>query len=232
MAKIEKCSCEETQFLRSALESIGELCEDDTPVSEARYSVCEVASEALGDPAPGGARPCSCPEALHLRRALRACFNVTQAEGKTTRADIACDDLAQCNNLADQGLKLRKLTGDPGVYAVASYIPAEGDASALYLGAARDAVGLAALQAGEPANEVAPVSALLDKLTDIRNELVKLETPGTGTRPGDVQAIERMLDSIAENAVKLRGDVQYGKDDKRGRALVRLVRRSLGYTYP
>jgi hypothetical protein len=137
MAKIEKCSCDESEFLRVALASIHTLCTDDTPVDAARVGVVEVASEALGDPQPGGEPFCSCGEALHLRRALRACFNVCQDEGQSAGAGGPCDDLAQCNNFAAQGRRLQAITGDPGVYDAHSYIPALHETDRLYLGAAR-----------------------------------------------------------------------------------------------
>jgi hypothetical protein len=57
----------------------------------------------------------SCPEALHYRHALRACVGVATSPG--VYSPYLIDDLAQCNNLAGQGLNLESLTGDPGVYA-------------------------------------------------------------------------------------------------------------------
>jgi hypothetical protein len=58
---------------------------------------------------------CSCPESQHLRKALTAiqfvCMNDT--------GQPMVEDLAQCANLAGQGLMLLKLTADPGVGDIA-----------------------------------------------------------------------------------------------------------------
>ena len=52
---------------------------------------------------------CSCEESQHLRAALKMVRKIC-----TTDTDVAeVYDLAQCANLADQGLRLQKLVGDP-----------------------------------------------------------------------------------------------------------------------
>jgi hypothetical protein len=134
MAKIEKCSCEESVFLRDSLDKIQTLCVDETPVDAARFAVVEVASEALGDPLPGGEFVCSCTESLHLRRALRACFSVCQDDGADHDGCFGLvDDLAQCSNFAEQGLRLRAIVGDSGVYDARPFIPIASDFASLYL---------------------------------------------------------------------------------------------------
>lgn len=124
MAKIEKCSCEETEFLRGALSAIKVRCEDGAGVEESLAGVFEAASDALSDPTPGGELPCSCSEALHLRRALQACANVAGSGGTGLYTCFGiCDDLSQCNNFAYQGLTLSTIDGDPAVYDATDYIP-------------------------------------------------------------------------------------------------------------
>jgi len=54
---------------------------------------------------------CSCPESLHLRAALR---KVAYFAGEDTGLSML-GDLAQINNLANQGLRLEPLEGDPGI---------------------------------------------------------------------------------------------------------------------
>lgn len=70
---------------------------------------------------------------------------------------------------------------------------------------------------------------LLDMLTRIRNELARADVSSVATGNHEV---ERMLDSIAENAVNLRGVVGYGRGNTRAERLLKRVRRALGYTYP
>jgi hypothetical protein len=69
---------------------------------------------------------------------------------------------------------------------------------------------------------------LLEQLTSIRNQLVRVDVASTITVTHEVS---RMLDSIAENAVNLRARMEHG-DTPRARRLVKRVRRALGYTYP
>jgi len=54
---------------------------------------------------------CSCPESLHLRKALRM---IRVLAGEETRQDMGVD-LAQIHNLTHQALELEKLEGDPGL---------------------------------------------------------------------------------------------------------------------
>lgn len=79
--------------------------------------------------------------------------------------------------------------------------------------------------------------ALIVRLTDIRNQLAKVDSEIPTIAGSRDQEVERMLDSIAENAVHLRGVITYGLGpDRRIRpAAVRLmkrVRKALGYSYP
>ena len=53
--------------------------------------------------------PCSCEESSHLRRALIA----INRQATTETGLSLVDDLAQIANLADQGLRLEPLVGDP-----------------------------------------------------------------------------------------------------------------------
>ena len=55
---------------------------------------------------------CSCDESEHLRRALRAIFLISQ----TDTSGSLISDLVQIANLAQEGLTLQTLEGDPGVY--------------------------------------------------------------------------------------------------------------------
>lgn len=57
---------------------------------------------------------CSCDESQHLRKALELVRRI--CHGETPGTPI--DDLAQCANLASQGLELLPLEGDPGVYDI------------------------------------------------------------------------------------------------------------------
>lgn len=62
--------------------------------------------------------PCSCEESQHLRAALGAIIKIA-----TTETGMAMvDDLAQIANLAEQGLRLRQLIGDPGIGSVVQFM--------------------------------------------------------------------------------------------------------------
>lgn len=54
---------------------------------------------------------CSCPESQHLRQALTAIRYICT---NNTRQPMV-EDLAQCGNIAHQGLQLIKLNADPAV---------------------------------------------------------------------------------------------------------------------
>lgn len=66
----------------------------------------------------GKIEKCSCPEAQHLRRALKA---IRRIAGEDTGL---VDDIAQINNLAGQALRLAKLEGDPAVGDVSRFLEA------------------------------------------------------------------------------------------------------------
>lgn len=72
----------------------------------------------------------------------------------------------------------------------------------------------------------------LETLTRIRNELSRIQTPGNAVPAGELSAVGRMLDSIAETAATIRGTLDHGSDTRRARAFVKRVRKALGYTYP
>lgn len=55
--------------------------------------------------------PCSCEESQHLREALRVIMKI--ATNETDFSSV--DDLAQIANLAEQGLRLQRLVGDPAI---------------------------------------------------------------------------------------------------------------------
>lgn len=55
--------------------------------------------------------PCSCEESRHLRTALRIIIKVATSDTEMSLVD----DLAQIANLAEQGLRLQRLVGDPAI---------------------------------------------------------------------------------------------------------------------
>ncbi len=120
---IEVCSCDEALFLRGALEYIKRVATADTPDQyQDLYYIQDRALKALSVRRPGGEQRCSCEESQHLRNALRACANVAR-DGEGQKVSAPIHDVAQCSNFADQGLNLLEITGDPGVYGCARFIP-------------------------------------------------------------------------------------------------------------
>ena len=120
---MEKCSCEEAVFLRRALHHVMHLANVDT--RQTQYAdlvdISRVVLEALSALEPGGEPRCSCDEAMHYRAALRACLLLSiDGEGRVSGQPI--EDVAQCNNVAHQGLTFERIEGDPGVYDARRYI--------------------------------------------------------------------------------------------------------------
>lgn len=79
---------------------------------------------------------------------------------------------------------------------------------------------------------------LIERLTSLRNDLARIQEREIAMYAGSCNVdVTRMLDSIAENAVHIRGVVDFGLTaDRRPRLgstrLMKRVRKALGYTYP
>ena len=120
---MEKCSCEEAVFLRGYLRHIRYIASNDTRQTEGEdlLDISKACLNALSPLEPGGEPRCSCDETLHYRAALRACLLLSiDGEGAAERQPI--HDVAQCNNVVQQGLDLKRIEGDPGVYDARRYI--------------------------------------------------------------------------------------------------------------
>lgn len=73
----------------------------------------------------------------------------------------------------------------------------------------------------------------LRTIIGIRDQLANVEVAGNGVPIGETAMAECVLDEIAEIAVKIRANLQYGSNHPRQhKALIRRVRKALGYTYP
>lgn len=75
------------------------------PVFIQRFALLRRAG--VTEPAPAAIERCSCPEAMHLREALKRIAYITERDGPFVA------DLQMIHDLAYQGLDLEPLVGDP-----------------------------------------------------------------------------------------------------------------------
>jgi len=72
------------------------------------------------------------------------------------------------------------------------------------------------------------------RVAKVLNDLWAARDWGVGddVKPAEIAALSRLLDSVAETAVKFRAQLEHPGDRTAAARLVTRVRKALGYTYP